>query len=312
MFTAVSPFPPAREHIRTDEIVARSFIGQYARMAIPDGEFEKMIRACGVYMLMALTDDWVEKHPRDKGGSTWADRAIGIIRDELGPNTESPIDVLTNQIFRGIQASTTAEQYTQFSLAMSEFLRTTAEPPVLQNVAQLLDYRSIDIGGYFALALNRYAAGIYITDDELQNPLLLVIPDAVSMENDVASYEKEVEDGTLGSNLVAFLVRHGIDGYKVDTPSVAKALIREWITICEAKLQDAISTALADPVLGKSDTIRRYHGLMGYWTPSCGAHFMVPRTNDIMNGSGEALSDHYHLLQSQAYRRTECSGQAHT
>jgi hypothetical protein len=44
---------------------------------------------------------------------------------------------------------------------------------VYRDVAEYLDFRCFNSGGYFALALARYALDIYLTDEELQNKLLV-------------------------------------------------------------------------------------------------------------------------------------------
>jgi hypothetical protein len=44
---------------------------------------------------------------------------------------------------------------------------------VYRDVAEYLDLRCFNSGGYFALALARYALDIYLTDEELQNKLLV-------------------------------------------------------------------------------------------------------------------------------------------
>jgi hypothetical protein len=46
--------------------------------------------------------------------------------------------------------------------------------PAYQNITKYLDFRSYNSGGYFALGLARYALNIYLTDDELEVPRLVV------------------------------------------------------------------------------------------------------------------------------------------
>jgi hypothetical protein len=41
-----------------------------------------------------------------------------------------------------------------------------------KSTLEYLDFRRYNSGGYFALALPRYALDIYLTGEELQNPLL--------------------------------------------------------------------------------------------------------------------------------------------
>jgi Leu/Phe-tRNA-protein transferase len=124
MSTLVSAFPPARNHIRADELIAAtdsffletwlfasqeerdlfvrcdygSFISkseshtsflthslaQATFAVIPDGEFEKMIWACRASTLLFLTDDWIEKQVCQSASSS-----AGFTRPYRSP-TQSP------------------------------------------------------------------------------------------------------------------------------------------------------------------------------------------------------------------------------
>lgn len=75
---------------------------------------------------------------------------------------------------------------------------------------------------------------------------------------DVASYEKEAQQNTLGSNLVAILLQHGVDGETFESPSAVKAYIRGRIADTEARLHDSISIALADSIIGTTDVFRAW------------------------------------------------------
>jgi hypothetical protein len=48
------------------------------------------------------------------------------------------------------------------------------DTPAYRGIPEYLAFRSFNSGGYFGLALARYALDIYLTDEELQNPLLAV------------------------------------------------------------------------------------------------------------------------------------------
>jgi hypothetical protein len=76
------------------------------------------------------------------------------------------------------------------------------------------------------------------------------------MLTDVASYEKEVQQNTLGNNLVAILLRHGFEGHVFGSPSAVKAYLRGRIADTEAELHRGISVALADSSLGASRAVR--------------------------------------------------------
>ncbi|KAF8147637.1 isoprenoid synthase domain-containing protein [Mycena galopus ATCC 62051] len=323
--TVPSSFPSAREHIRKDELTQATdsffletwpFQSQKERdlfvrfegaswfcKCVPDGQFEKMIWACRVNALLFLVDDLLEKNSDDQGGSDLADRVIEIIGGEVVPRTGSPVEELMNCIFRGIEASTRIEQYRQFSRLTCEYLRHQ-ETPVHRNIPDYLAFRRLNAAGYFVLATARYSLELYVTDDELQNPLLAecerLTIEADAMENDVVSYEKEVQDNTLGNNLVAILLQHGVEGRAFDSASAAMVYIRELIAQHEAKLQDAISVALNDKVLGKSDAVCSWLHALPYivsgntwWSQQTGRYKLpgkpVPRRVIHLEGVGDIV-----------------------
>ncbi|KAJ7898341.1 isoprenoid synthase domain-containing protein [Mycena olivaceomarginata] len=272
MSTVVSSFPLARDHIRADELIAATnsfflerwpFVSQGQRdffvrcnlpsficKVIPDGEFEKMICACKANTLLFLTDDYFEQQKEDNSASELINRIVGIIRGEMGPRAGSPVEELTNRIFREIEVSAGVEQYKQLSRFTCETLRHQGAP-VYRTMADYLAFRCLNVGGHLVLALARYTLDIYVRDDELQNPLLA---ECERLVIEVDAMEKEVQQNTLGNNLVALLQR-GVDGHTFDSASAAKAYIREVIAEHEVKLHGAISVALNDKILGKSDAV---------------------------------------------------------
>ncbi|KAJ6569166.1 isoprenoid synthase domain-containing protein [Mycena capillaripes] len=286
MSTVVSAFPPARIHTRAEEIIAAvnsffletwpfasqgerdSFVECQAAMdackTIPDGEFEKMIWTGKIFALFFLLDDTLETKSEGMG-SDLADRAVQLIRGDLVPRTT--VEELMNVIFRGIEASTGVEQYKQFIRLTCPYFHHK-KTPAYQNIPEYLAARVSDVAGHFVLVMARYALDIYIGDDELQKPMLAecekLAIDIDVLENDVISYEKEVQQNTLGNNLVAMLLQNGIEGQTFDSASGVKMYIRELIAEQEAKLHSAISVALTDEILGKSDAVRRWLRALPY------------------------------------------------
>jgi hypothetical protein len=51
-------------------------------------------------------------------------------------------------------------------------LSRSQHPPIYRSMPEFLDYRRLNFGGDFILAVTRYALDTYVTDDELKNPLL--------------------------------------------------------------------------------------------------------------------------------------------
>jgi hypothetical protein len=96
-----------------------------------------------------------------------------------------------NRVCRAIEASAGGEQYGQFTRLTCEYLeyelsiinpRVTyilkyhrhqdSEPPVYHDISEYLHFKSRNAGGYFVMAMTRIALDIYLTDDELRNPLI--------------------------------------------------------------------------------------------------------------------------------------------
>ncbi|KAJ6559610.1 isoprenoid synthase domain-containing protein [Mycena capillaripes] len=295
----VSAFPPARKHLRQDDLIAandsffleawpfvspaeRDFfvqwnLGSFVSKTIPDGDYARMIWSCRVNTFFFLLDDMIEKGAQ----YSLTERIVGIMHGDMvalivsiftpsktaqSPQTGSPVEEVADQIFRAMQASTGPEQYTQFCRLTCEYLNFAflrkQEPQVYRDISEYLETRCVDFAGHFVLANTRYALGIYVTDEELESPLLAscekLALDAGAMENDVVSYEKELEQNTLGYNLVAMLLQQGIDGRAFASVASVKDYIRERIADCEARLHATISAALEDEKLAMSDNVCRW------------------------------------------------------
>jgi hypothetical protein len=79
---------------------------------------------------------------------------------------------------------------------------------------------------------------------------------------DVASYEKEFLQNTLGNNLVENLLKNGINGHTFVSALAVKDYLTERIVDCEAKAQSAISAMLAEG--GTPGNVRRWLGALPY------------------------------------------------
>ncbi|KAJ7678738.1 isoprenoid synthase domain-containing protein [Mycena olivaceomarginata] len=222
---------------------------------IPDGEFERMIWACRVFALLSLTDDWIDQQvavairpgvDHESGENRFS------ARSKQPPEWNSIASLAAWRANASVQASGHAAH---------------------KSILEYLDFRRYNSGGYFALALARYALDIYLTDEELQTHCsrnASVLPwntsDAIAMEKDVASYEKGLQHKTLGSNLVPYCWEHGTDGFTSTSASVGKEYVRYRTSDSEAELQNSISGGAGTRRLGTSDTIRRWLQAVPYIT----------------------------------------------
>lgn len=96
---------------------------------------------------------------------------------------------------------------------------------------------------------------------------------------DIASYEKELRDGTANVNFVTFLLKHGIDGRRFVSSSAVKEYIGQIIIPeLEAKLHDCLGAALKNS-LGQKGDIGRWLNALPYivsgntwWTQLVSVH----------------------------------------
>lgn len=89
---------------------------------------------------------------------------------------------------------------------------------------------------------------------------------------DAASYDKEIEDekqpsGVPPLNLVAMILKYGVDGHRFATPLEAKPFLRKEIERYEEMFYAALSAALSDmddKGVPKSDHRRRWLYILPY------------------------------------------------
>ncbi|KAJ7928191.1 isoprenoid synthase domain-containing protein [Mycena leptocephala] len=277
MSTLPTPFAPARDHARAKELIADTNSFVLESWPFASQEQRDLFVRCDFAALMTKNDT-IERQ-----GVPWPILTLG---NGQVPKAGSPVQELIHRTFREIQATAGVEQYGQLSRLACEFYASQSEAPVCRNISEYLDFRCANVGGSFMMALCRYALNIDLTNDELQNPLLAAcerfVIDACAMENDVASYEKERQQNTLGNNLVAMFLEHGTDGRVFDTASAAQHHIRQLIADSEAQAQAAITVALADKVFGSADLVHRWLRALPYiiggnaWWSQLTARYNIP------------------------------------
>jgi hypothetical protein len=90
-----------------------------------------------------------------------------------------------NAIFRGIEATSTEEQYRRLTRAIREYSIHDAvggQVPPYTNVQAYLDFRGKNYGVYVGLFTAQYALDLHLTDAELAHPKLVMCETLCSSE----------------------------------------------------------------------------------------------------------------------------------
>ncbi|KAJ6570531.1 isoprenoid synthase domain-containing protein [Mycena vulgaris] len=317
-------FPLARDHPRKADVIAETnhyllniwpFRTQAERdrfvdwnvtsvitKAIPDGVYEKTLQVAHVNVLFFYTDEMFESKSEDT--SALLRRMVNMMRAKTeSDESESALERMWRDIFRTFAATCTTPEYEQHVRLTCEFI--SAQDPVRHSEFLLyLEFRRVNAGGYMTFGWARYALDIYLTDQELSHPLVSkcmdLSIDLATMENDVVSYEKEMQESTSPSNLVTLILEHGADGTRFTTPFDAKMFVRKKIKQYEELLYAALSAALSDHELQKSDNARRWLAAMPYivsgnawWSQSTTRYNLpgkpVPRRTIHLEGAGDVI-----------------------
>ncbi|KAJ7914051.1 hypothetical protein B0H13DRAFT_2003318 [Mycena leptocephala] len=268
-----SRFPLAREHARSAEIIAETahFISkldvtafksqaqrqkfldddltQIITRGIPDGQYDKMLTMARANILYFIADDCFES---------------------TSENVEYTLARSFRDLYQNIAAASTGLEYQQYVRLSYQWLRSNEETVNHTEITAQLKWRRVNSGGYFFFAFARYAVGIYLSDEQIDDPLLAKCADIAI---DISSYEKELEnqthsDAILPPNLVAIILAHGVDDRQFTTPLEVKLFLREEIERYEEMLHAALSAALG----GK---IRQQAALAVYPTLYCRWEYMV-------------------------------------
>ncbi|KAJ7904206.1 hypothetical protein B0H13DRAFT_2024947 [Mycena leptocephala] len=286
-----SRFPLAREHARSAEIIAETahFISkldvtafksqaqrqkfldddltQIITRGIPDGQYDKMLTMARANILYFIADDCFESTSEEK--HTFMKEIKDIFKGHTASN-ESALARSFRDLYQNIAAASTGLEYQQYVRLSYQWLRSNEETVNHTEITAQLKWRRVNSGGYFFFAFARYAVGIYLSDEQIDDPLLAKCADIAI---DISSYEKELEnqthsDAILPPNLVAIILAHGVDDRQFTTPLEVKLFLREEIERYEEMLYAALSAALG----GK---IRRQAALAVHPAVYCRWEYMV-------------------------------------
>jgi len=161
-------------------------------------------------------------------------------------------------IFRGIEASSNGDQYPRFARSLREWLLINVvggQAPPYTNLQAYLDFRRLNSAGPWVLFITQYALDLRLTDEELADPKLMMCEklcvDACALENDIASYDKELASESPSPNIVAILLEHGSEGDGFASAAAVKKYVSQEVANIEAQLHDCLEDALNSE--GQSD-----------------------------------------------------------
>ncbi|KAJ6571458.1 isoprenoid synthase domain-containing protein [Mycena capillaripes] len=273
-------FPPARMHPRakdmeseTDAYFANAWpwrtseersefllsnLSGFVPCCIPDGSYDRALWINKANTLGFIVDDLIEVEKN----MVFERYFRGSIEGDKEPGECEPWQNVISTILRGIKASSTGDQYPRFAQSFHECMITLGQQaPPYTNLEAYLEFRRVNAGCYWFLFMTQYALDIHLTDEELAEPKLVMCEklclDASTLENDVASYEKEVASGSLSNNIVATVLEHGNEGEVFVSATAVKEFIRQKIADLEVRLHGCLEDALKDSE-GRSDDFRRY------------------------------------------------------
>ncbi|KAJ7848109.1 isoprenoid synthase domain-containing protein [Mycena leptocephala] len=208
----------AREHPRSAEIIAETdlfisklevtvFKSQAQRQkfldddltsiitrGIPDGQYDKMLTMARANILYFIADDYFESTSEEK--HTFIKDIKNIFKGHTASN-ESALARSFRDLYQTTAGASTGLEYQQYVRLSYQWLRSSEETADHTDIMAQLKWRRVDSGGYFFFAFARYAVGIYLSDEQLDDPLLAKCTDigidVCTMENDIVSYQKELD-----------------------------------------------------------------------------------------------------------------------
>ncbi|KAJ6535534.1 isoprenoid synthase domain-containing protein [Mycena capillaripes] len=255
----LSQFPPAREHPMKDEIIAENnryiaevfpFKTQAERdltiiestsLAIPDGQLERMKLITRFNVLYLATDELFESSATEK--KSLMHQIENIMKGHNKELDVSPLGRIVSDLYQNLAATCTAAEYSQHVRATVDFFRCQ-DPVRHTEISAFLEFRRLNGGGYLFFGFARYALGAYLTDEQLEHPLLKEVREARGTSSVV--------------NLVTMILEYGVDENRFETATEAQAFVRTLIKSYEKMLHGALSEAMADEELQKSTNAQRW------------------------------------------------------
>ncbi|KAJ7351364.1 isoprenoid synthase domain-containing protein [Mycena albidolilacea] len=291
--------PQARfEHIQTADsagLIPKSMQQYYhltdvltEALACPNGPYDRTLTITRAAILFFIADDYMD--------STFEAKLnfLREIKNILNGHPDPGVSGLAREIrdlFKTFAATSTEPEYRQYVRVTHEWFRAEEDPVHPTDISAYLKMRRVNGGAYQFTTFARYAAGIYVSDEQLSDPLLsrcldLGI-DITIFENDLASYEKEIvhekqPNGRPILNLVGLILRHGADDRQFTTALDVKLFLRTEIERYEEIFHASLSTALSDmddKGVPKPDHRRRWLYILPYiisgntwWGQTCGRY----------------------------------------
>ncbi|KAJ7333317.1 isoprenoid synthase domain-containing protein [Mycena albidolilacea] len=289
------------EHMRTTDLagfVPKNVLTE--ALVCPDGHYDRTLTISRAVILLFIADDCVDSTSEAK--RTFFHEIENILNGHPDP-CESGVAREIRDVFQTLAVTSTEPEYRQYVRRIREWFRRVVifsldqgstksmgcdraevDPVHPTKISTYLEMRRKNVAGYATAALARYAAGIYVSDEELSDPLLSRCSD---LGIDLASYEKEIlqekqSTGRPTVNLVGLILEHGADGRQFTTPSEVKLFIQEEIERYEGMFHASLSTALSDmddKGVPKSDHRRRWLYILPYivsgnawWGQTCGRY----------------------------------------
>ncbi|KAJ6460004.1 isoprenoid synthase domain-containing protein [Mycena sanguinolenta] len=302
-------FPLAREHSRSAEIIAEindfilttwPFKTQAEReqfvdwnvtaiitKCVPDGDYEKTLWLAKINVLFFHTDECFESNSEEKYCLMRGMKKMMTGETQPG-DSESPLERMCRDIYQTLAATCTPREYQRYVEMTGDFFR--AQDPVYHTeIVAYLEFRRLNAfveAGYLFFGFAQYALDIHLTDEEWTHPLLTkcldIAMDLTFLENDVASYEKEIPTCAKPLNLVAMLLDSGVDGVQFTTPLDAKMFIRGEITKYEKRLYESLSAVMCDSGLQESADAQKWARALPYivsgnfWWSQSSSRYNIP------------------------------------
>ncbi|KAF9060440.1 isoprenoid synthase domain-containing protein [Rhodocollybia butyracea] len=267
IFLGKSVFPPARQHPRRSELLkdseeyflkrwpfeteaarqhfCRSILADYVAKTVPDTEhWEKLVFAARAVTWAFLLDDMVEVKATFKSMPD----LLQVIYGNKKPNPDLYWEVVTDDIWRGIQRGCTAVEFDQMTCTVKEWYISHGQP-IPDSFDGWLIHRHHDCGANWVWAFSRYAMECRVTDEDLTHPAVRKAEDSAAVTcflvNDIVSFPKDKMDNREELNGVSMIRKYGL----ASTEEQALDKISDIIVQRTRQFTESINQALADPTL---------------------------------------------------------------
>ncbi|KAF9067879.1 isoprenoid synthase domain-containing protein [Rhodocollybia butyracea] len=286
IFLGKCVFPPAKEHPRTSELLkvdedyflgcwpfksdasrqhfSRSILADFTAKTIPDTEhWEKLVLACRVTTSSFLIDDLLDTDLLydSKKKFDIIPSLLQVIYGTKKPDPNLYWEVISDDIWRGIQRGCTDTEFDQMTRTAKEWYMTHGRP-LPESFDGWLVRRRHNSGANWTYSITRYAMECRITDEELTHPIVREAEDSAAvifaLVNDIVSLPKEKMANCEELNAVTMVRKYGL----VSTEEDALAEVSNIVVQSSRKLMESTKRGLADPTL--SSEVKRWMVALPY------------------------------------------------